>query len=295
MSSVLSSVGSAAKTVGSTSSVLCETATFIFYGCMFVIPEAFFCAQTVGDGKGDSGKVLDAAQAWQEASQHLREFHDELAGIVHSVPHSEWQAADREAYEQQADKYLEQVTTSATAAEVASVLLDAAGAALFAFAAYAVAVAGMLAVDAAAVAAADCTVVGAPEAEAEGLAAGAEAFEAMEAATKVLFVALSGIATAIGAGVVVDTSVQAGQGDHAAAADFGHALVSGIKNDAGMVLKEGADYAQGKILNHFHGKWFPKKASTSSSSDSGSSSSSGSGSSSSGSGSSKSGGAATGG
>lgn len=265
------------SSVTGSSSTLCTVAKDIFYPCTVVIPEAFFCAIAVDGGNGNSGKINNGAQAWHDASQRLREFHDELAGIVHSVPHSEWQAADREAYEQQANKYLEQVTTSATAAEVASVMLNAAADALFVFATFSVAMAGFLAVNAAAVAAADCTLVGAPEAEAEGNAVGGEVYELMNAAGDALQVLLSGIAAAMGVGAFADFGVLASQGDTAAGSDFGQATLSGLKTDAKMLPKETLDYAKDKVTDHIHEKLFPKETKldgvTSGTSDSGSQSS----------------------
>jgi len=230
----------------------------MFYASTLFIPEAFFCAQQVGNGNGNSEEVNKGAEAWEKASKQLREFHDELAGVVHSIPDSEWKAADREAYEQEANKYLEQVTTSATAAETAGVLLYAVEAALYVFAAFAVATATVVAVNAAAIAVADCTVVGAPEAEAEGVAAGTEAYEALESAAKILLGALSGVAAAMQAGVFVDTGVQMGQGDSSALGDFGHALLTGAAADVKLVPGEVESYVQGKVTDKIHGGLFPK-------------------------------------
>lgn len=278
----MTSALSVAKGVVGSSSTLCTVATDIFYGCTVVIPEAFFCAQTVGDGKGDSGKIIDAAQAWWEVSEQYRDFHDELQGVAGTVSESEWKAADREVYEQKVKQYLQQVQTSSMAAEAATVMLGTAATALFAYATFATAVAGALAIDAAAVAAADCTVVGAPAAEAEANEAGAAAMEAMETATTVLFGALSGVAASMGLGALVDTGVQVGQGDTGALGDFGQATISGLKTDASMLPKEAEEYAKGKITDKIHEKAFPKatagaSASGGSSSGSGGSSSGGGG------------------
>lgn len=248
---------------------LCIVAKDMFFASTPFIPEAFFCAMTVDDGKGNSEAINKAAEAWGEASKQLREFHDELAGVVHSVPDSEWKAADREAYEQEANKYLEQVTTSATAAETASVLLYAVEAALYVFAAFALAEATIIAANAAAIAVADCTIVGAPEAEAEGLAVGAEAYEALEAAAKVLLGAFSTIAAGMEAGVMIETGVQAIQGDNAALGNFGQATLQGAKADVKLLPNEIVDYAKGRALKGLHDGAFPDGSESGGSGDSG--------------------------
>lgn len=262
--------------MGINSSSLCTVAKDMFFASTPFVPESFFCAMLTDDGKGDSEAINKAAQAWGEASKQLREFHDELENTAHSVPDSEWKAADREAFEQEINKYLEQVTTSAVAAESASVILYAVEAALYVYAAFALAEAAIVAVNAAAIAVADCTVVGAPEAEAEGVAAGAEAYEALEAAGKVLMAGFSGMAAGIEAAVIVETGVQMGQGDNAALADFGHATLTGATADAKMLPNEAIDYGKGKLLGAAHGSAFPRGGESGGSSDSGSDSSSGS-------------------
>jgi uncharacterized membrane protein YgcG len=223
-----------------------------------VIPEAPFCAFAIQDGKGDAGEIEDAADKWRDASNELHDAHDQLASFVNSIPESEWQSTDRQLYEQTAEKYLQQLQTSATAAEVAGDLLTTAAVAIFAFAGFAMGVAAALAADAVAVATADCTIVGAPEAEAEAAAAGAAAMEALETGTIVLFGALDAVAGVLGVGAVVDAGILMGQGDTSAAGDFGQAVISGLGDDLKELPKELADYAQGKLIDSAHDDMFPE-------------------------------------
>lgn len=244
----------------SSSSTLCEVAAGICLGCSVVIPEAPFCAFTIQEGKGDAGAIEDGADKWREASKELRDAHDQLASFVNSIPESEWQSTDRTLYEQTAEKYLEQLETSATAAEVAGDMLTTAAVAIFAFAGFAMGVAAALAADAVAVATADATIIGAPEAEAEAAAAGAAAMEALETGTTVLFGALSAIAAALGVGAIADTGILMGEGDTAAAGDFGQAVIHGIGDDLKELPNELIDYAQGKLIGKVHGDMFPESA-----------------------------------
>lgn len=241
----------------SSSSTLCEVAAGICLGCSVVIPEAPFCAFTIQDGSGDAGAVEDGADKWRQASKELRDAHDHLATFVNSIPESEWQSTDRQLYEQTAAKYLQQLETSATAAEVAGDLLTGAAVAIFAFAGFAMGVAAALAADAVAVAAADATIVGAPEAEAEAAEAGAAAMEALETGTTVLFGVLDAVAAALGVGAIVDTSILMGQGDTDAAGDFGQAVIHGIGEDLKELPNELVDYAEGKVVDHAHEDMFP--------------------------------------
>ena len=261
--------------MGISSSALCTVAKDMFFAAALTIPESFFCAMSVDDGKGDSEAIGRAARAWGELSRQMREFHDELAGTVRSVPGSEWRAADREAFEREAGKYLEQVTTSAVAAETASVLLYAVEAALDVYAAFAVAEAAVLVVNAAAIAAADCTLVGAPAAEAEGLAAGGEAYAALESAAKVLVGVLTGIAVVMEAGALLDMGAQAVMGDKAALGDFGHATLTGLKADVKMLPNEALDYGKSKLLKGLHDHSFGEGSGSGGSSDGGHDSGSG--------------------
>jgi uncharacterized membrane protein YgcG len=242
----------------SSSSTLCEVAADICFGCSVVIPEAPFCAFAIQDGRGDAGEIEDAADKWRDASNELHDAHDQLASFVNSIPESEWQSTDRQLYEQTAEKYLQQLQTSATAAEVAGDLLTTAAVAIFAFAGFAMGVAAALAADAVAVAAADCTVIGAPEAEAEAAAAGAAAMEALETGTTVLFGALDAVAGVLGVGAVVDAGILMGQGDTSAGSDFGQAVISGLGDDLKDLPNELADYAQGKLIDSAHDDMFPE-------------------------------------
>jgi uncharacterized membrane protein YgcG len=242
----------------SASSTLCEVAADICFGCSVVIPEAPFCAFAIQDGKGDAGAIEDAADKWRDASNELHDAHDQLASFVNSIPESEWQSTDRQLYEQTAEQYLQQLQTSATAAEVAGDLLTTAAVAILAFAGFAMGVAAALAIDAVAVAAADCTVVGAPEAEAEAAATGAAAMEVLESATTVLFAALDAVAGVLGVGAIVDAGILMGQGDTSAAGDFSQAVISGLGDDLKELPKELADYAQGKLIDSVHGDMFPE-------------------------------------
>jgi uncharacterized membrane protein YgcG len=242
----------------SASSTICEAAADICMGCSVVIPEAPFCSFTIQDGKGDAGAIEDAADKWRDASTQLHSAHDQLASFVNSIPESEWQSTDRQLYEQTAQQYLQQLDTSATAAEVAGDLLTTAAVAIFTFAGFAMGVAAALAADAVAVAAADCTIIGAPEAEAEAAEAGAAAMEALETGTTVLFGALSAVAGVLGVGAVVDTGILMGQGDTGAASDFGQAVVTGLGDALKALPSELSDYAQGKATDSAHDSLFPE-------------------------------------
>lgn len=255
----------------SASSTLCEVAEDICYGCTVVIPEAPFCAMSIDGGKGDAGAVEDAADKWRQASKQLHEAHDQLASFVNIIPESEWQSTDRQLYQQTAQQYLQQLQTSATAAEVAGDLLTTAAVAIFTFAGFAMGVAAALAADAVAVAAADCTIVGAPEAEAEAAEAGAAAMEAIETGNTVLTAALAAVAGVMGVGAVVDTAIQVGQGDTAAAGDFGQAVIHGLGADLEQLPQELADHAQDKLIDSAHDSMFPKESESAGGSEGGTS------------------------
>ena len=260
----------------SSSSTLCEVAADICLGCSVVIPEAPFCAFAIQDGKGDAGEIEDGADKWRDASKDLHDAHDQLASFVNSIPESEWQSTDRQLYEQTAQQYLQQLNTSATAAEVAGDLLTGAAVAIFTFAGFAMGVAAALAADAVAVAAADATVIGAPEAEAEAAAAGAAAMEALETGNTVLFGALDAVAAALGVGEVVDTGILMGQGDTAAGSDFGQAVIHGLGDDLKELPSELLDYAQGKLIDKAHDGMFPEGGESGGSGEGGSGGSGGS-------------------
>lgn len=245
----------------SASSTLCEAAEAICLGCSVVIPEAPFCAFTIQGGNGDAGAIEDGADKWRDASKELRQAHDQLASFVNMIPESEWESTDRTLYEQTATRYLQQLNTSATAAEVAGDMLTAAAAAITVFAGYAMGVAAALAADAVAVATADATVVGAPEAEAEAAAAGAAASEALEVGATALFGVLSAVAGGLLVGAVADTGVLMGQGDTAAGGDFGQAVIHGLGDDLKALPGEAVDYATDKVVDGAHHEMFPESGS----------------------------------
>lgn len=242
----------------SASATLCETAMDICYACTPFILDAPFCANAISSGNGNAGDVEDAAQSLRDAGQQLGQARDELAGLVNSIPASEWQSTDRQLYEQTATQYLQQLNTSAESAEAAGDMLTVAAAAIFTFAGFAMGVAAALAAAATGVAAGDATIVGAPEAEAAGAEAGAAALEALEDGNAVLLGALSGIAGSLGIGAAVDAGIQVGQGDTAAAGDFTQAVVYGLQNALEALPQELVGKAQDKLVDAAHEAMSPE-------------------------------------
>lgn len=242
----------------SASATLCEIAEGICLGCTPFILDAPFCAWQIEGGNGNAGDVQDAAQAWHDTGQQLTQAKNELASLVNSIPTSEWQATDRQLYQQTATQYLQQLDTSATAAGVAGDMLTAAALAIFAFAGYAMGVAGALAGAAAAVAAADATIVGAPEAEAAGAEAGEAALEALEGANEVLKVALAGVAAGFFVGGTADMGIQVSQGDTAAEGDFAQASVTGLKDAIAGLPQYLIDAGEDKAVDSAHDALFPE-------------------------------------
>ena len=192
----------------------------------------------------------DAAQAWRQASTRVSHAQDDLAALVDSIPESEWQSTDRQLYQQQARRYLQQLGTSATAAEVAGDMLSGAAAAIFAFATFAVGVAATLAVDAVTVGALDATIIGAPAGEAEGTAVGGACLAALDGANAALMGALSVVAGGFAVGAAVDTGFQVAQGDTAAPGEFTQAVIHAGGLALAAAPQEIAGYAEDKVIDH---------------------------------------------
>jgi hypothetical protein len=228
----------------SSASTLCDVAQTICQAS-FVIPEAEACAGEIANGQADAGAIEDAANAWRDASKQMKQAHDDLSNIVSNIPDSEWKATSRELYEQKAQQYLQQLETSSTAAEVAGDILTGVAAAFLTFAVFAMAIATEIGIDAVAVAAADATIIGAPEAEAEAAADGAAMLAALQGANEVLTVALTTAAGVFGAGTAVDAGFQVAQGDTSAVGDFGQAVLQTASGDLQSYIENGGGGGSG--------------------------------------------------
>jgi hypothetical protein len=235
-----------------TSEALVTAAEGMALGTVPLMPASLSCAFLMDGGKGKDGEMRKAAGKWGEAGDKYSEAKEHLEGLVKGVSSQQWTGKDREAFEKQAEQLGEQFHTNYAYCKTAEVALELMGVALDIYAGFAMGVGVALVVQACICAAADCTVVGAPAAEAEANAFALECAEALETANNVLMGAMGGAAAAFQLGAVADAFQQKSDGDDSAVGNLEQAEIKGGVEGAKAV----ANHYAGKAAGKYGGKYF---------------------------------------
>lgn len=234
-----------------TSEALVTAAEGMALGTVPLMPASLSCAFLMDGGKGKDGEMRKAAGKWGEAGDKYSEAKEHLEGLVRGVSSHQWAGKDRDAFEKEVEQLGEQFHTDYAYCKTAEVALELMGVALDIYAGFALGVGVALVVQACVCAAADCTVVGAPAAEAEANAFALECADALETANQILTGAMGGAAAAFQLGAVADAFQQKSEGDDSAMGDLGQAEIKGGVEGAKAV----ANHYAGKAAGHYAGKY----------------------------------------
>lgn len=240
-----------------TSEALVTTAEGMALGTVPLMPASLSCAFLMDGGKGKDGEMRKAAGKWGEAGDKYSEAKEHLEGLVRGVSSHQWAGKDREAFEKQAEQLGEQFHTNYAYCKTAEVALELMGVALDVYAGFALGVGAALVTQACICAAADCTVIGAPAAEAEANAFALECAEVLETANQILMGAMGGAAAAFQLGAIADAFQQKSDGDDSAMGNLGQAEIKGGVEGAKAV----ANHYAGKAAGKYGGKYLGEGAS----------------------------------
>jgi uncharacterized protein YukE len=233
-----------------TSEGLVTAAQAMALGTVPVMPASLSCFFLMDGGKGKDSELREAGNKWGEAGNKYSEAKEHLEGLVRGVSAHSWTGKDREAFENEIKQIAQQLETDHTYAKTAQTMLELMAVALDIFAAFAMAAGVALVTQAVICAAADCTVVGAPAAEAEANTFALICAEDLETANTVLAGAMGGAGALFQIGAIADAAQQNNEGDHSAMANLKQAEIKG-----GI---EGAK----AIANHVVGRYAGKKGHT---------------------------------
>lgn len=225
-----------------TSEGLVTAAEAMALGTVPLMPASLSCAFLMDGGKGKDGEIRKAAGKWGEAGDKYSEAKEHLEGLVRGVSEHDWAGKDREAFEKEVGRLGQQFHTNYAYCKTAEVALELMGVALDVYAGFAMGIGAALVAQAAICAAADCTIIGAPAAEAEANAFALECAELLETANQVLMGAMGGAAAAFQLGAVTDAVQQSSEGDSSALGNLKQAEIKG-----------GVEGAKA-IVNHYAGK-----------------------------------------
>lgn len=229
-----------------TSEGLVMAAEGLALGTTPIMPASLSCAFLMDSGKGKDGELRKAAGKWGEAGDKYSEAKEHLEGLVRGVSAHSWSGKDREAFEQEVQKIGEQLHTDYAYAKTAQVALELMAVALDVYAAFAMAVGAALVTQAAICLAADCTVVGAPAAEAEANAFALICAENLETANAALTGAMGGAGAAFQIGAIADAAQQKSEGDDSAMGNLTQAEIKGGVEGAKSIVNHVAGHYAGK-------------------------------------------------
>jgi hypothetical protein len=234
-----------------TSEALVSVAEGMALGTVPLMPASLSCAFLMDGGKGKDGEMFKAAGKWGEAGDKYSEAKEHLEGLVRGLSSHDWSGKDREAFEKEAEQLGQQFHTNYAYCKTAEVALGLMGVALDIYAGFAMGVGVALVAQAFACAAADCTVVGAPAAEAEANAFALECAELLETANQVLMGAMGGAAAAFQLGAIADAAQQSSEGDGSALGNLTQAEIKGGVEGAKAI----ANHYAGKLAGNRAGKY----------------------------------------
>jgi hypothetical protein len=239
-----------------TSEGLVTAAEAMALGTVPLMPASLTCAFLMDGGKGKDGEMRKAAGKWGEAGEKYSEAKEHLEGLVRGVSAHDWSGKDREAFENEVKQLGEQFHTDYAYCKTAEVALELMGVALDVYAGFAMGVGVALVAQAAICAAADCTIIGAPAAEAEANAFAIACSEALETANTVLMGAMGGAAAAFQLGALTDAAQQSSEGDSSAMGNLKQAEIKGGVEGAKAI----ANHYAGKALGAAGGKYLEEGA-----------------------------------
>jgi hypothetical protein len=229
-----------------TSEGLVTAAEAMALGTTPIMPASLSCFFLMEGGKGKDGELRKAAGKWGEAGDKYNEAKEHLEGLVRGVSAHSWSGKDREAFETEVQKIGQQLHTDHAYAKTAQVALELMAVALDIYATFAMAVGAALVTQAAICAAADCTVIGAPAAEAEANVFAVSCAEALETANTVLTGAMGGAGAAFQIGAIADAAQQDSEGDHSAMGNLTQAEIKGGVEGAKSIVNHYAGHFAGK-------------------------------------------------
>ena len=233
-----------------TSEGLVTAAEGMALGTASLMPASLTCAFLMDGGKGKDGEMREAAGKWGEAGDKYSEAKEHLEGLVRGVSSHDWSGKDREAFEKEVEQLGQQFHTNYAYCKTAELTLNLMGVALEIYAGFAMGVGVALVAQAVICAAADCTIIGAPAAEAEANAFAIECSELLETANQVLMGAMGGAAAAFQIGAIADAAQQSSEGDSSAMDNLKQAEIKGGLEGAKAV----ANHYAGKALGNRAGK-----------------------------------------
>lgn len=233
-----------------TSEGLVTAAEAMALGTVPIMPASLSCVFLMDGGKGKDGELRKAASKWGEAGNKYSEAKEHLEGLVRGVSEHSWSGKDRDAFENEVRKISQQLDTDHLYAKGAEVALELTSVALDAFAVFAMTIGAALVAQAAVCAALDCTVIGAPEAEAEANLFALDCADMLETANTALQATMGVAGAAFQAGAIADAAQQDGEGDDSALGNLKQAEIKGGVEGAKSIV----NHVAGKVAGHYAGK-----------------------------------------
>ncbi len=229
---------------------LVSTAEGMALGTVPIMPASLSCVFFMDGGKGKDGEMRKAASKSGEAGNKYSEAKEHLEGLVRGVSAHSWAGKDREAFENEVRQISQQLDTDHQYALGAQITLDLIAVALDVFAGFAMGIGVALVAQAAICVAADCTVIGAPAAEAEANAFAVACADALETANTALMGAMSGAAALFQVGAIADAAQQDSEGDQSALGNLTQAEIKGGLEGGKAIV----NHLVGKAIGNRFGK-----------------------------------------